>query len=109
MSSLQKHSIPSFKLHSGKVIPLTLSYQVFGKALHEAPVVLVNHSLTGNSNVSGEEGWWSDVIGPKKLIDTDLYSVIAFNFPGNGFDDDFLTSYKDWILRDVSCSKRSWS
>lgn len=102
MSSLQKHSIPSFKLHSGKVIPLTLSYQVFGKALHEAPVVLVNHSLTGNSNVSGEEGWWSDIIGPKKLIDTEVYSVIAFNFPGNGFDDDFLTSYKDWILRDVS-------
>ena len=102
MSSLQKHSIPSFKLHCGKVIPLTLSYQVFGKALHEAPVVLVNHSLTGNSNVSGEEGWWSDIIGPKKLIDTEVYSVIAFNFPGNGFDDDFLTSYKDWILRDVS-------
>mgnify|MGYP007000302968 len=34
MSTLQKHTIPSFKLHSGKVIPLTLSYQVFGKALH---------------------------------------------------------------------------
>ena len=102
MSTLQKHTIPSFKLHSGKVIPLTLSYQVFGKALHEGPVVLVNHSLTGNSNVSGEEGWWSDIIGPKKLIDTEVYSVIAFNFPGNGFDDSFLTSYKGWILRGVS-------
>ena len=102
MSTLQKYTIPSFKLHSGKVIPLTLSYQVFGKALQEAPVVMVNHSLTGNSNVSGEEGWWSDIIGPKKLIDTELYSVIAFNFPGNGFDDSFLSSYKGWILRDVS-------
>lgn len=102
MSTLQKHTIPSFKLHSGKVISLTLSYQVFGKALDEAPVVMVNHSLTGNSNVSGEEGWWSDIIGPKKLIDTELYSVIAFNFPGNGFDDSFLSSYKGWILRDVS-------
>ena len=102
MSTLQKYTIPSFKLHSGKVIPLTLSYQVFGKALQEAPVVMVNHSLTGNSDVSGEEGWWSDIIGPKKLIDTELYSVIAFNFPGNGFDDSFLSSYKGWILRDVS-------
>lgn len=102
MSTLQKHTIPSFKLHSGKFISLTLSYQVFGKALDEAPVVMVNHSLTGNSNVSGEEGWWSDIIGPKKLIDTELYSVIAFNFPGNGFDDSFLSSYKGWILRDVS-------
>ena len=102
MSTLQKHTIPSFNLHSGKVISLTLSYQVFGKALQEAPVVMVNHSLTGNSNVSGEEGWWSDIIGPKKLIDTEVYSVIAFNFPGNGFDDSFLSSYKGWILRDVS-------
>ena len=102
MLSLQKHTIPTFKLHSGKVIPLTLSYQIFGKALNEAPVVLVNHSLTGNSNVSGNEGWWSDIIGPKKLIDTEVYSVIAFNFPGNGYDYSFLSSYKGWILRDVS-------
>ena len=102
MSSLKKHSITNFKLQSGKIISLTLSYQIFGKELHEGPVVLVNHSLTGNSNVSGEDGWWSDIIGPKKLIDTEVYSVIAFNFPGNGTEDDFLISYKDWILRDVS-------
>lgn len=102
MSSLQKHTIPSFRLQSGKVIPITLSYQVFGKPLDSAPVVLVNHSLTGNSVVSGEDGWWSDIIGPKKLIDTEVYSIIAFNFPGNGFDDNFLVDYKDWVLRDVS-------
>ena len=98
MSKLQEHTIPFFRLHNGRAISLNLSYQVFGKELHEAPVVLVNHSLTGNSNVSGEEGWWSDIIGPKKLIDTEAYSVIAFNFPGNGYDDSFLSSYKDWKL-----------
>ncbi len=102
MSSLQKHNIPSFQLRSGKVIPLTLTYQVFGQPLDKAPVVLVNHSLTGNSNVSGEEGWWSAIIGPNKLIDTEVYSIIAFNFPGNGFVDNFLVDYKEWTLRDVS-------
>lgn len=102
MSSFQKHTIPSFRLQSGKVISLTLTYQVFGKPLGDAPVVLVNHSLTGNSIVTGEDGWWSDIIGSKKLIDTEVYSIIAFNFPGNGFADDFLSDYKDWVLRDVS-------
>jgi len=102
MSSLQQHVHPSFTLQSGKVVPITLFYQVFGQPLDKAPVVLVNHSLTGNSNVTGEEGWWSDIIGPKKLIDTEVYSIIAFNFPGNGYSDNFLTNYKDWVLRDVS-------
>ncbi|MGB0254849.1 MAG: alpha/beta fold hydrolase [Flavobacteriaceae bacterium] len=102
MSSLQQHVLPSFTLQSGKVVPLTVSYQVFGQPLDKAPVVLVNHSLTGNSNVTGEEGWWSDIIGPKKLIDTEVYSIIAFNFPGNGYSDNFLVDYKDWVLRDVS-------
>ena len=102
MQVLQKHTLSRFELHSGKIIPLTLSYQVFGQDLNTAPVVLVNHSLTGNANVSGESGWWNDIIGPNKLIDTAVYSVIAFNFPGNGFDYSFLTSYKDWILSDIS-------
>ncbi len=102
MSSLQKHLLPSFQLCSGKVISLSLSYQVFGQPLDKAPVVLVNHSLTGNSNVTGKEGWWNDIIGPRMLIDTEVYSVIAFNFPGNGYDDNFLVDYQDWILRDVS-------
>lgn len=102
MQTLQKHLLPSFRLYSGKVVSITLTYQVFGQPLDKAPVVLVNHSLTGNSNVAGEEGWWRDIIGPKKLIDTEVYSVIAFNFPGNGFDGTFLTDYTDWILRDIS-------
>ncbi len=95
MQVLQKHTLSRFELHSGKIIPLTLSYQVFGQDLNTAPVVLVNHSLTGNANVSGESGWWNDIIGPNKLIDTAVYSVIAFNFPGNGEDDFFLDNYKD--------------
>ncbi len=102
MQTLHKHTLTNFKLQCGKAVPLTVSYQVFGKALHEAPVVLVNHSLTGNANVSGNTGWWSDIIGPKKLVDTEVYSVIAFNFPGNGENGSFLEDYQDWILRDVS-------
>ena len=60
-----------------------LSFQVFGKPLYEAPVVLINHALTGNSCVSGEKGWWKEIVGEGKVIDTLIYSVIAFDLSGN--------------------------
>ena len=55
----------------GCVFPLLrVYYQVFGKALGTAPVVVVNHAFTGNSQVTGENGWWKEAIGEGKLIDT---------------------------------------
>jgi homoserine O-acetyltransferase len=88
----RKVSIPEIKL----------SYQVFGKTLGSAPVVLVNHALTGNSNVAGKDGWWTDLVGNKKVIDTKLYSVLAFNIPGNGFDSFVIDNYKDYVARDIA-------
>ena len=74
-----------------------LSYQLFGQKLFTAPIVLVNHALTGNSNVAGEFGWWSSLIGLGKLIDTNKFTVIAFNIPGNGYDE--KTSFPDGDVR----------
>ena len=84
---------------------INLSYQVFGRPLNTAPVVLVNHALTGNSKVVGEKGWWNDLIGDNKTIDTTFYTVLAFNIPGNGYDDNFDTlflNYKDFSVKDFS-------
>ena len=84
---------------------INLSYQVFGRPLNTAPVVLVNHALTGNSQVVGEKGWWNDLIGDNKTIDTTFYTVLAFNIPGNGYDDNFDTlflNYKDFSVKDFS-------
>ena len=86
MKELQYIQIPDYKIKSGKTVNITLSYQLFGEALHTAPIVLVNHALTGNSNVCGKDGWWQDLIGENKCIDTNYYTVLAFNIPGNGFD-----------------------
>ena len=36
--------------------------------LGDAPVVLVNHALTGNSNVAGDQGWWTNLIGEIKVL-----------------------------------------
>ncbi|MFD0862784.1 alpha/beta fold hydrolase [Sungkyunkwania multivorans] len=103
MTELQHIKIKNFKTESGvDYVEIPLSYQVFGRRLMDAPVVLVNHALTGNSEVAGESGWWKDIIGEGKLIDTNDYSILAFNVPGNGFDDFLVKSYKDFNARDVA-------
>ena len=105
MMNLKYLNIPDFKTLSGKTKDIQLSYQVFGKRLGEAPVVLVIHALTGNSNVAGENGWWINLIGEDKTIDTNYYSVLAFNIPGNGFDGtdhSLIENYKDFNSKDIA-------
>ncbi|TAI48172.1 bifunctional aspartate kinase/homoserine dehydrogenase I [Flagellimonas allohymeniacidonis] len=99
---LQNLKIEKFKTLSGVTQNINLSYEVFGRPLHSAPIVLVNHALTGNSNVAGEKGWWVDLIGEKKGIDTDKYTILAFNIPGNGYDGFIIENYKDFVAADIA-------
>ncbi len=99
---LQHLKIDKFHAESGVDQEVKLSYQLFGQPLHSAPVVLVNHALTGNSNVTGETGWWSDLIGEGKCIDTDEFTILAFNIPGNGYDGFVVDNYKDFVAGDVA-------
>ncbi|GAA3634980.1 bifunctional aspartate kinase/homoserine dehydrogenase I [Flavivirga jejuensis] len=95
--------IPKYTTESNVLVSeIKLSYQLFGKTLGTAPIVLVNHALTGNSNVAGDDGWWKDLVGIDKVIDTNLYTVLAFNIPGNGFDGFVIDNYKDFVARDVA-------
>jgi homoserine O-acetyltransferase len=95
--------LQNFTTERGAFYPtLNLSFQVFGPALNTAPIVLVNHALTGNSQVVGENGWWNDLIGEGKTIDTNKYTILAFNIPGNGFDDTIIENYLDFNARDIA-------
>jgi len=106
MKKLEKIDLFNFELENGKqraYIPLF--YQTFGQPIGNAPIVVVNHALTGNSNITGENGWWNDLIGENKTIDTNYFTVIAFNIPGNGFDNNFgnlISNYKDFTIRDIA-------
>ena len=85
MAGVKKISISDFKTHSGTVFPsIELYYQQFGRRIGSAPVVLVNHSLTGDAHLTGKKGWWNEIIGSGKIIDTKRYTVLGFNIPGNG-------------------------
>lgn len=81
---------------------IPLSYQLFGQPLHTAPIVLINHALTGNSQVAGERGWWNEIVEKGKAIDLNTYTVLVFNIPGNGYDDFFIDNFKDFTLKDIA-------
>ncbi|MFC2109734.1 alpha/beta fold hydrolase [Bacteroidota bacterium] len=106
-SNLKYHSIENFITETGVVYDeIELSYELFGQELHTAPIVLVNHALTGNSDVaSPHSGWWKGIIASGNLIDTEKYTIIAFNIPGNGYDKkpgNLIENYKDFTARDVA-------
>ncbi len=88
-----------------KIDQIPLFYEVFGKPLQDAPIVLVNHALTGNSCVCGPNGWWNGLIGRGKCIDTDKYAVVSFNIPGNGYDgkeNNLISDYTIFTARDIA-------
>lgn len=102
---LQKIDIYDFVLENDKRRNhVKLTYQFFGQPLGSAPVVLVNHALTGNSNVSGEKGWWKNVIDYNHIIDLNHYTVIAFNIPGNNFEanNELSLDYKEVSTLDIA-------
>lgn len=101
-----KTIIQNFILESGLLLlELPLFYETFGQPLGTAPVVLVNHALTGNSTVTGNNGWWNNLIGENKTIDTAIYTLIAFNIPGNGYDgstENLIENYKAYTVKDIA-------
>ena len=103
MAEIKTISILDFKTHSGAVFDsIKLYYQQFGKQIGTAPVVLVNHSLTGDSKLTGEGGWWNEMIGPDKIIETNRYTVLGFNIPGNGVMDQTFSNPEDFHAGDIA-------
>ena len=71
-------------LESGeKLGPITLAYETYGKLNEKkSNAVLVVHALTGDAHVAGPGGWWENLIGEGKGIDTDKYFVVCSNVIG---------------------------
>ncbi len=69
----------------------TLVYETYG-TLNAARdnAVLVCHALNASHHVAGvsprgDTGWWDNLVGPGKPVDTDRFFVIGINNPGSCF------------------------
>jgi len=106
MENFRTIDLFDFNLEKGKKQDhIALSYQTFGQPIGSAPVIVINHSITVNSNVVGRNGWWNGVVGENKTINTNSYTIIAFNIPGNGYRDNFenlIPNYRDFTIRDIA-------
>jgi homoserine O-acetyltransferase len=89
----------SFALEAGgSIAPIDLEYETYG-TLNAARdnLVLVCHALSGDAHVAGwdqqadtvnrpwrarKPGWWDDMIGPGKPIDTSRFFVLCANVLG---------------------------
>ena len=80
------------QLDSGsKLGPVTLAYETYGTLNKDkSNVVLILHALSGDSHVAGyykedddKPGWWDNMVGPGKGIDTDKYFVVCSNIIGS--------------------------
>ena len=78
------------QLDSGHALTdVQIAYQTYGTLNAErSNAILVCHALTGDQHVAnvnpvtGKPGWWSEMVGPGKPIDTDRYFVICSNVLG---------------------------
>ncbi len=83
--------IGDFVTEPGEVLPgARIAYETFGElAPARDNAILVFHALTGDSHLAGPagpghptDGWWAEIVGPGKALDTDRFCVIAPNVLG---------------------------
>ena len=86
---------PSLTLEAGGALPaVRVAYETFGTPRRDPDgritnAVLVLHALTADAHVTGPEGpgqitagWWGDVVGSGRALDTDEWFVVCPNVLG---------------------------
>ena len=77
-------------LASGRTLgPVEVAYETYGTLSPERDnAIFVCHALTGDAHVAGHRGdpervgWWDNLVGPGKPLDTDRFFVICPNLLG---------------------------
>ena len=86
------HFDVELRLESGRLLgPITLAYETYGKLNQDASnVILATHAWTGDAHAAGfhseedrKPGWWDNIIGSGKILNTDRYFIICINTIGS--------------------------
>ena len=89
-----RHFAEALPLQSGaRLRDYTLVYETYGALnAQRSNAVLVCHALNASHHVAGmhegkdkSEGWWDNLVGPAKPLDTNRFFVIGVNNPGSCF------------------------
>jgi homoserine O-acetyltransferase len=90
----------TFTLREGSTLPaIRIAYETWGTLnADRSNAILLFHALSGSHHAAGfnsgipdvgdlwqpelHQGWWEDMIGPGKAIDTDRYFIICPNYLG---------------------------
>jgi len=70
--------------------PVQVAYETYGQLSNDKDnAVWICHALSGDAHAAGRHhaddakpGWWDDMVGPGKAIDTDRYFVVCSNILG---------------------------
>lgn len=94
------HHEQTFTLREGSTLPaIRIAYETWGTLnADRSNAILLFHALSGSHHAAGfnsgipdvgdlwqpelHQGWWEDMIGPGKAIDTDRYFIICPNYLG---------------------------
>jgi homoserine O-acetyltransferase len=80
-----------FTFKSGQVLPgFTLRYETYGElSATRDNAILICHALSGDHHCAGvhaaddrKPGWWNNLIGPGKAVDTNRFFVVCANVLG---------------------------
>ena len=111
------------RLQNGSILPhFTLMVETYGRLnADKSNAVLVCHALSGHHHVAGfhspndkHPGWWDNMVGPGKPLDTNRFFVVGVNnlggshgssgplstnpFTGKAYGADFpLVTVADWV------------
>ena len=88
VSAHRAHFDTPLALRSGAVLPAyDLIYETYGTLnAAKSNAILVCHALSGNHHVAGTYadtpdslGWWDNIVGPGRPLDTDRFFVVGVN------------------------------
>jgi len=73
----------------GSINPLVLVYETYGQLNSEKDnTIIVHHALSTSSHLAAtekkpEKGWWDDMVGPGRALDTNKYFILCINNLGS--------------------------
>ncbi|HEX6733413.1 MAG TPA: homoserine O-acetyltransferase [Azonexus sp.] len=88
VQSQRAHFDQPLTLRSGSVLPAyDLAYETYGTLnAAKSNAILVCHALSGHHHVAGHYadapdnvGWWDNIVGPGRPLDTDRYFIVGVN------------------------------